>query len=74
MPVSGGPANKIGNRYELWWTVSQFVRIINGIADSIRIEDPTIDKAEFVITAGGCCEFHQTKRSHPDGKWSRSSL
>ena len=74
MPLPGGPSDKIGNRYELWWTVSQFVRIINGEVESIRIEDPTIDKAEFVITAEGCREFHQAKRSHPDGKWSLSSL
>ena len=74
MPLPGGPADKIGNRYELWWTVYQFVRIINGEADSIRIEDPTIDKAEFVITAGGWREFHQTKRSHLTGKWSLSEL
>ena len=74
MPLPGGPSDKIGNRYELWWTVSQFVRIINRKAESIRIEDPTIDKAEFVITTGGCREFHQVKRRHPDGKWSLSSL
>ena len=74
MPLSGGPADKIGNRYEQWWTISQFVRIINGEVESIRIEDPTIDKAEFVITAGGCREFHQVKRSHTQGKWSLSEL
>ena len=74
MPLSGGPSNKLGNRYEQWWTVSQFVRIINGKVESIRIEDPTIDKAEFVITAGDCREFHQVKRSHPRGKWSLSEL
>ena len=74
MPLPGGPADKIGNRYELWWTVYQFVRIIDGKAESIRIEDPTIDKAEFVITAGGCREFHQVKRSHTQGKWSLSEL
>ena len=74
MPLPGGPSDKIGNRYELWWTISQFVRIIDGKAESIRIEDPTIDKAEFVITAGDCREFHQTKRSHPEGKWSLYSL
>ena len=74
MPLPGGAADKIGNRYELWWTVSQFVRIINGEAESIRIEDLTAEKAEFVVTAGGCREFHQAKRIHPDGKWSLSSL
>ena len=42
MPLLGGPSDKIGNRYELWWTVSQFVRIINGEAESIRIEKPEL--------------------------------
>ena len=74
MPLPGGPADKIGNRYEQWWTVSQFVRIIDGQAESIRIEDPAIDKAEFVITAGDCREFHQVKRSHLRGQWSLSEL
>ncbi len=74
MPLPGGPANKFGNRYEQWWTVSQLVRIINREAESIRIEDPTVDKAEFVITAGSHREFHQTKRSDPSGKWSLSAL
>ena len=74
MPLPGGPSDKIGNRYELWWTVSQFVQIINRKAESIRIEDPTVDKAEFVITAGDCREFHQAKRSHLRGKWSLYEL
>ena len=74
MPLPGGPSDKIGNRYELWWTVYQFVRIINGEAESIRIEDPTAEKAEFVITAGGYREFHQTKRSHLRSQWSLSEL
>ena len=74
MPLPGGPSDKIGNRYELWWTVSQLVRIINGQAENIRIEDPAVDKAEFVITAGDCREFHQAKRSHLRGKWSLSEL
>ena len=74
MPLPGGPSSKFGNRYELWWTVSQLVRIINKEAESIRIEDPTIDKAEFVITAEGRQEFHQAKRSHPSGKWNLSFL
>ena len=74
MPLPGGPANKFGNRYELWWTVSQLIRILDGEAESIRIEEPTVDKAEFVLTAGGHQELHQAKRSHRDGKWSLASL
>ncbi len=74
MSLPGGPSDKLGNRYELWWTVSQLVRIMDGQAESIRIEDPTVDKAEFVVTARGHQELHQAKRSHPTGKWSLSSL
>ncbi len=74
MPLSGGPASKFGNRYEQWWTVSQFVRILDGAAECIRIEEPAIDKAEFVLTTGDHQELHQAKRSHRDGKWSLASL
>lgn len=74
MPLPGGPANKLGNRYESWWTIRQLVRIIDKEADSIRIEDPNFDKAEFVVAVGDCRELHQAKRSHPEGKWNLSDL
>lgn len=74
MPLPGGPSDKFGNRYELLWTISQFVRILHGQAECIRIEDPGVTKAEFVITSGGTRELHQAKRSHQDGKWSLASL
>ena len=74
MPLPGGPANKLGNRYESWWTIRQLVRIIDKEADSIRIEDPNFDKAEFVVAIGDSRELHQAKRSHPEGKWNLSDL
>lgn len=74
MPLAGGAADKFGNRYEHWWTVSQFVQMLHGEAESIRIEDPGVAKAEFVLTKDGKRALHQAKRSHPDGKWSLSSL
>ena len=74
MPLPGGPANKFGNRYELWSTVLQLIRIMDGEAESIHIEDPTVDKAEFVLITGSHQELHQAKRSHRDGKWSLASL
>jgi hypothetical protein len=42
MPLFGGAAGKLGNRYELWWTVWQLVRMLDRKADSIRIEDPGV--------------------------------
>src|ERR1700687_3934694 len=29
MPLPGGPADKLGNRYELWWTISQLQRMLH---------------------------------------------
>ena len=74
MTLLGGPADKLGNRYEKWWTLSEFVRLLHGDADAIRIEDPGVEKAEFVVTRGSRREWHQVKRSHPNGKWSLAAL
>ena len=74
MTLPGGPADKLGNRYEQWWTVSELVRVLSGSADSLRIEPPGIEKAEFVVTVGSRSEYHQAKRSHPNGKWSFADL
>jgi hypothetical protein len=73
MPLAGGPSDKIGNRYELWWTVSQLVKMLFGELKSIRIEDPGIAKAEFVAV-GQFRELHQAKRSHESGRWSLAAL
>ncbi len=74
MTLPGGPANKIGNRYETLWTVSECLRMLDGTTESIRIEAPGIEKAEFVVTADPLWERHQVKRSHPSGKWSLHAL
>lgn len=74
MPLPGGACDKLGNRYEIWWTTRQFIRILHGEAESIRIEDPGVIKAEFVIFSNGQREFHQAKRSRPGGKWSLADL
>lgn len=72
--LAGGAADKLGNRYELWWTVSELVRMLHGKSESIRIEDPGLTKAEFVVVSAGRRVLHQAKRSHPNGKWSLTSL
>ena len=74
MTLPGGPADKLGNRYENWWTVEQCIRLLHGSTEAIRIEDPGVEKAEFVVTAGPRRELHQVKRSHPNGKWSLAAL
>ena len=74
MTLPSGPADKLGNLYEKWWTVSQCVRMLHGDTEAIRIEDPGIEKAEFVVTAGSRRELHQAERSHRSGKWSLATL
>ena len=74
MTLPGGPAAKLGDRYEGWWTLSEFLRMLGGETEAIRIEDASADKTEFVVTAGSSRELHQAKRSHPAGKWSLSTL
>jgi hypothetical protein len=72
--LAGGAADKLGNQYELWWTVSEFVRMLHGQSESIRIEDPVATKAEFVVTEADRRILHQAKRSHPNGKWTLAAL
>ena len=74
MTLPGGPADKLGNRYEKWWTLSELVRMLGGETEAIRIEEPGVDKAEFIVTTGTRRELHQVKRSHPNGKWSLATL
>lgn len=74
MTLPGGPADKLGNRYEEWWTVSQLVRMLRGETESIRIEEPGVEKAEFVVRLAAHREMHQVKRGHPSGKWSLATL
>ncbi len=74
MPLPGGSSDKLGNRYELWWTVTQLQRMLHGKIISIRIEKPGLDDAEFVAHVDGHQEFHQSKRSHHSGNWTISSL
>ena len=74
MTLPGGPADKFGNRYETWWMASEFVRMLHGATEALRIEAPGVDKAEFVVKVGSRWELHQVKRSHPNGKWSLAAL
>ena len=72
--LPGGPAAKLGNRYETWCAVAELVRLLRGQTDTLRIEVPRIDKADFIVWTGTRREAHQVKRSHPDGKWSFAAL
>ena len=72
--LPGGPAAKLGNRYETWCAVAELVRLLHGETDTLRIEVPDTDKAEFVVSTGTRREAHQAKRSHHEGKWRFAAL
>ena len=74
MPLPGGPANKMGNGYERLWSAYHLLRLLDGECESVRLEEPGVDKAEFVIRRGDRSEFHQAKRTGMQGKWSVASL
>ena len=77
MPLTGGPSDKAGNRYEYLWTVKCMIRVMRGEADSIHLE-PAGDAGngiEFTIYNSSRPEHHQVKRQLTGkGVWSLSEL
>lgn len=75
MPLPGGEADKLGNRYEGRWTVFNMIDVMEEKADSIRLEQPGEDAFEFSVLRGGRKECHQVKRQRSGrGSWTLSAL
>jgi hypothetical protein len=77
MPLTGGPADKYGSRYEGRWTVRCFIEMLEGQADKIRLEPPGElgEGAEFVLQRSPYREFHQVKRQYgKEYAWNLSVL
>lgn len=76
MPLVGGPSDKAGNSYERRWTVFALIDVIDGRAQSLRIEVPGDDGAgsEFRLMVGTFPEWHQAKRQRAAGPWTVSAL
>lgn len=76
MPLSGGAADKYGNRYEGLWTVQCIIRILKDEYTSIFLEEPGQDYGEFRLTkADGVNELHQVKRQNGnEGRWRINDL
>jgi hypothetical protein len=76
LPLWGGAANKVGNRYERLWTVLALLDVLAGDAEYIRIEYPgdAGRGAEFLLLRDGIREWHQVKRQHVRGSWSIADL
>ena len=77
MPLTGGPSDKAGNRYEYLWTVKCMIRVMRREADSIHLE-PAGDEGkgiEFTVYSSSMPEHHQVKRQLTGkGVWSLSEL
>lgn len=75
MPLPGGEADKLGNRYEGRWTVFCMINVMDEKADSIRLEIPGEDAFEFFVCRDGKLECHQVKRQKGGrGRWTLSAL
>src|SRR3954454_6228912 len=77
MPLPGGETDKLGNSYELNWTVRCLADVLAGNADAIRLEPPGVEGqgVEFWVFARGIKEFHQVKRQQAGkGRWSVTDL
>ena len=73
MPLSGGAADKIGNRYEGRWTVSCMLDVLDEMAESIRLEPPGMEGegVEFWLKRVGQPEYHQVKTGP---RWTVSDI
>lgn len=76
MPLTGGAADKVGNRFERRWTVLALLDVIESRAQSLQVEVPGEAGfgAEFRIVAGGVPAWHQVKRQRAGGPWTIASL
>lgn len=75
MPLPGGEADKLGNRYEGRWTVNCMIDVMDEKADYIELEKPGEDAFEFFLKRNGQLECHQVKRQIASlGQWTVSSL
>ncbi|MEM8777967.1 MAG: hypothetical protein AAGF26_03660 [Cyanobacteria bacterium P01_G01_bin.49] len=75
MPLPGGAADKIGNRYEGRWTVYCMLDVMAEKAEFIQLEKPGEDAFEFVVCQGNRTKCYQVKRQITGrGQWTLSVL
>jgi len=77
MPRPGGDADKLGNHYEMIWTVDAVLDIFLGKATSITVEafGGESEGVEFHLeTPDKTIQFHSVKRQKQGGDWSLTVL
>lgn len=73
--LPGGPAGKGGTNYEILWGLLGLLDVVQDRAESIRIEPPGVNGAEFFLLRQGIKEHWQTKRQVTgQGNWSLQKL
>ncbi|WP_328946264.1 hypothetical protein OG259_37215 [Streptomyces sp. NBC_00250] len=75
MGLSGGAADKAGNRYEDWWTALKVADLLRGEASRIRLEPPgqAGEGIEFQLVAKGETWCDQVKDVASKGPWTLKS-
>lgn len=74
--LPGGAADKLGNRYEAWWTLWRMAGVLRGQASRIRLEPPgkTGAGVEFWVDEPGRRWFEQVKDAPAKGTWTVGRL
>lgn len=72
--LPGGPADKVGNQYEHWWTARVVGELLRGAAQRLRLEPPGTggEGIEFEVDRGGVRWGEQVKLR--SGNWTISKL
>ena len=66
VPIAGGTADKLGNRYEVLWAIDQLLGVVDGTTAALTLEPLDADESrgiEFTISrADGAREYWSIKR------------
>ncbi|MGN7800324.1 nSTAND1 domain-containing NTPase [Leifsonia sp. 22587] len=73
MAFAGGAADKVGNEYELWWTLRRMVQLLRGEIQSMAVEPLGADGAELWVEVHGSRTFDQVK-FRSSGQWTPKRL
>lgn len=73
MAFAGGAADKVGNEYEVWWTLRRVTQLLRGELDSMAVEPLGGDGAELWVERRGARTFDQVK-FRSAGRWTPSRL
>ena len=76
MPLPSAASKKFGDRFEVRWTDSCLLDVMDERADSIRLEPPGPDGqgVESWSTKPGIREYLHVERQHSNGHWTLHTL